>query len=77
MAKPTSLFVFPIMFRVILSLVEYNMGCMTVIGTCRYIPDCSSACKVRFGEKAFGYCDRDGDYGRCLCYFPCPSEKNN
>ncbi|XP_033134560.1 putative defensin-like protein 170 isoform X2 [Brassica rapa] len=77
MAKAASLFVFPIMFFVMLSLVEYNMGCMAVIGSCRYIPDCGASCRVRFGIKALGYCDRDGAYGTCICTYPCLSDKIN
>lgn len=51
------------------------MGCMAVLGTCRYIPDCNGACMVRFGIHAHGYCDRDGAYGRCVCLYPCPTNK--
>ncbi|CAN6985628.1 unnamed protein product [Brassica rapa subsp. trilocularis] len=81
MAKAASLFVFPIMFfylkLVLFDTVEYNMGCMAVIGSCRYIPDCGASCRVRFGIKALGYCDRDGAYGTCICTYPCLSDKIN
>ncbi|ESQ54218.1 hypothetical protein EUTSA_v10027526mg [Eutrema salsugineum] len=77
MAKAPSSLVFPIIFLVMFALVEQNMGCMDVIGTCRYIPDCGGACRVRFGINARGFCDRDGADGRCICAYPCPSDKTH
>jgi len=58
-----------------LVIVEQNMGCMAVLGSCGVITDCSGSCKTKFGQDASGDCDRDGGQGTCMCGYPCPHDK--
>ncbi|XP_019101013.1 PREDICTED: defensin-like protein 171 [Camelina sativa] len=75
MAKTSSSFVLPIIFLVMFALVEQNMGCMAVLGSCGVITDCSGACKSKFGQDTLSRCDRDGGAGTCICSYPCLTEK--
>ncbi|VYS53849.1 unnamed protein product [Arabidopsis thaliana] len=75
MAKAASTLVFPIIFLVMFALIEQNMGCMAVLGSCGVITDCSGSCKTKFGQDASGDCDRDGGQGTCMCGYPCPHDK--
>lgn len=60
---------------VLLGIVEQNMGCMAVLGSCGVITDCSGTCKSKFGPDTISRCDRDGGDGTCVCSYPCPTDK--
>lgn len=48
------------------------MGCMGVLGPCEIFTQCDGSCKIQFGQKAIGDCDRSGGLGTCVCYYSCP-----
>lgn len=58
-----------------MDIVEQNMGCMDVLGSCATFTDCSGSCKVKHGPDTRGYCDRDGGSGTCICVYICPADK--
>lgn len=58
-------------------LVNQNMGCLAVLGSCGIIKDCSGACKLRFGPNTVPLCDHDGAAGACVCTYPCPTDKTH
>lgn len=58
---------------VLLDIVEQNMGCTASMGPCEMGKSCSAKCRVTFGDKANGFCDRStGGAGECVCVYPCP-----
>ncbi|CAN8326550.1 unnamed protein product [Cochlearia groenlandica] len=71
MAKTSSSsLVFSIIFLVMFSLVEENMGCGQFIGKCDVLQDCRRACRFVFGPDADGICDVTG-HRECACKYPC------
>ncbi|ESQ47326.1 hypothetical protein EUTSA_v10028327mg [Eutrema salsugineum] len=74
MAKTASSLVLPIIFLVMFSLVEQNMGCGRYIGPCDVIGYCDRACKFVFGPASDGICDISGTK-QCACRYPCPPAK--
>ncbi|CAH8350734.1 unnamed protein product [Eruca vesicaria subsp. sativa] len=72
MAKATSSLVVALIFLVMFSLVEENMGCRVDYGSCKDMPNCQVFCQVKFGSAASGSCEGGYETGRCFCDFPGP-----
>ncbi|CAN7042651.1 hypothetical protein BRARA_K01677 [Brassica rapa] len=72
MAKSTSSLVVAIIYLMMFSLVEENMGCEVDYGSCKDIGNCEVMCMVKFGSAATGYCVGGNETGRCYCDFPGP-----
>ncbi|ESQ54222.1 hypothetical protein EUTSA_v10027161mg [Eutrema salsugineum] len=76
MAKTTSSLVLSIIFLMMFSLVEENMGCLAILDDCDLI-NCGATCKSRFGPTTNSLCLPDGGIRRCVCVYPCPNDKTH
>ncbi|KAL0730383.1 hypothetical protein Bca4012_026476 [Brassica carinata] len=72
MGKAISSPVVAIIFLVMFSLVEENMGCQVDYGSCKDIGNCEGLCMIKFGAAATGFCAGGYETGKCLCDFPGP-----
>ncbi|CAH8382665.1 unnamed protein product [Eruca vesicaria subsp. sativa] len=77
MAKAASSLALPIIFLVLFSLGEQNMGwkvCDLLIGPCAKFPDCDNSCRDKLGPDSNGFCDiKAKNY--CHCKYDCLNDK--
>ncbi|CAN6847532.1 unnamed protein product [Brassica oleracea] len=73
MAKAASSLMFPIIFLVMLGLVEQSMNCEATFWACG--DHCRSKCRATFGPKTTAHCLKQTN--QCICTFPCPVDKTH
>ncbi|KAL0742151.1 hypothetical protein Bca4012_083664 [Brassica carinata] len=77
MAKAASSLALPIIFLVLVSFGEQNMGsimCDLLLGPCVKFPDCDQSCRDKLGPDSNGFCDiKAKNY--CHCKYDCWKNK--